>query len=210
MTKEEARRAVALLHAALFDDEAEDVRLYDLSEAEEGDVESAGGDSTYGEVSCELLDWALERIPLRPGDVLCDLGSGGGRALLYLALRTGCPVVGVELSATRHRSAEALFDLAAPLLRPGQQVTLFQGDMLDPRGLQGQASVVLIANRLFDEAFTLKALATTPLARHVLALRPAPAWAGGAFRAEAAQLPTSWTRRQEVWLLSRGGADEAQ
>mmetsp|Transcript_41908 Transcript_41908/g.108010 ORF Transcript_41908/g.108010 Transcript_41908/m.108010 type:complete len:320 (+) Transcript_41908:45-1004(+) len=192
-----ARRAVELLHGCLFDDEMEDIRLYDLSEEEEREVEVSGSDSTYGEVTYELLEWALQRLPLSPSDVLCDLGSGGGRALLYLALRTGCDVVGVELSETRHNSAESLFHLAAPLLRPGQQATLWRGDMLDPSGPQHQSTLVLVANRLFDDDFTARALATTPSAKHVLALRAVPGWCGDdGTVVETALLPTTWMQRR--------------
>lgn len=200
MQPAEARRVLALFDAMMFDEEMEDIRLYDLSETEEGIVEGSGGDSTYGEVSLDLLDWFLERLPVDEQHILCDLGSGGGRALLYLALCSGRDAIGVELSATRHRSAETLLALASPFLRPGQRIILHRGDIVDPVGPQRDATVVLITNRLFDECFTTRALATTPHARHVLALRPIPDLDGALV--ETADLPTSWIRDQAVWLYA--------
>jgi len=204
MSADEARAAVLFLHNCFFDDEMEDVRLYDISEEEEAAVEISGSDSTYGEVTCELLEWAIERLPLQPQDVIIDLGSGGGRALLYLALRTGCDVVGVELSPTRHDAAEALFHLAKPLLRPGQKVQLLKGDILEPSVPQSEATVVLIANRLFSDDFTSTALKTTPNAEVLIALREVAGWTEAeGVTAQCALLPTTWMQRQPVLLLSR-------
>ncbi|CAK0892719.1 unnamed protein product, partial [Prorocentrum cordatum] len=61
LSAREARRVVELLCGLLFDPELEDIRLYDLSDAEESDVERSGGDATYGEMSFEMVDWFLER-----------------------------------------------------------------------------------------------------------------------------------------------------
>lgn len=204
MTPAEAKRTVMLFHSMLFDEEMEDIQLYDLGEAEEGVVERSGGDATYGEVSFELLEWMLEGLVLHTEreEVLCDLGSGGGEALLYLALRTGCNAVGVELSETRHKSAEAMLNLARPLLRPGQRVALHHGDITERGGPQEAATAVLFANRLFDEEFAARALATTPKARQILALRPVAGLEDVDDVKEAA-LPTSWMHNQPVWLYTR-------
>eukprot|EP00931_Biecheleriopsis_adriatica_P010907 TRINITY_DN111978_c0_g1_i1.p1 TRINITY_DN111978_c0_g1~~TRINITY_DN111978_c0_g1_i1.p1 ORF type:complete len:267 (-),score=54.02 TRINITY_DN111978_c0_g1_i1:40-816(-) len=200
MTAVEARRVLHVLEGLLFDEETEDIRLYDLPEDEENMVEGLGGDATYGELSPELLEWLLSKIVVTDGDVLCDLGSGSGRALLYLALRTGLPAVGVELAPTRHRDAEALLSLAEPFLRPGQ-VKLHLGDLAARGGPQKHGTVVLFANKLFSEDFSASALLTLDQPRVLLALRPLPHWVSS-LRAEAA-LPTSWHRAQPVWLYVR-------
>ena len=46
------------------------------------------------------------RLELAPGEYLCDLGSGHGRVVLYLAL-LGRPACGVELLPDRHAAAHA-------------------------------------------------------------------------------------------------------
>jgi len=199
MSPLQARQVVELLHGILFDAEMEDIRLYDLHEFEEHEVESCGGDSTYGEFSFDLIDWVLSVVgaPHRPNDVICDLGSGGGRALLYLALRTGLPVVGVELSPTRHGSATALFDLAVPFLQ-AQQVTLEQRDITEAGGAQRTATIVFFANKLFEDGFAERALSCVDCPCYVVALKPIPSLAER-LRCTA-RLPTSWHRAEKVWL----------
>eukprot|EP00812_Abedinium_dasypus_P009977 NODE_3627_length_762_cov_217.216407.p1 GENE.NODE_3627_length_762_cov_217.216407~~NODE_3627_length_762_cov_217.216407.p1 ORF type:complete len:187 (+),score=61.95 NODE_3627_length_762_cov_217.216407:3-563(+) len=178
----------------------EDIPLYDISEAEEQHIERDGGDSTYGELSYELLDWALARVDVGAGDVICDLGSGGGRMLCYLALRTGCDAVGVELSPTRHAHASKMLDLLRPHLRPGQSVHLQEGSFVED-GPQRDATVVLIANKLFTDECTERALRTVPRARALLVLKEVPTWFDQP--SLAAELPTSWSMRQPVWLYRR-------
>ncbi|CAJ1434169.1 unnamed protein product [Effrenium voratum] len=202
LTEVEARRVLQLFDGLLFDEEYGDIHLYDISVEEEQQVEGSGGDATYGELREEILEWLLAHCEMRPQDILCDLGSGSGRALLYLALRTGLPAVGVELSPTRHRCAETLKMLAQPFLCG--EVTFVQGD-LSETGPQRHATVVLFANKLFSEDFSSRALRLLPRRRALLCLR-----ADGAADAELAQraaLGTTWrctgSRKQPVWLYTR-------
>lgn len=196
--REEARHIVNLLWSLLFNEEEnEDVVLYDLAESEESAVELTGGDATYGEASFDLLDWLLDTARVGSEDVVCDLGSGSGRALLYLALRGGCKVVGVELSPARHLVAERLFHLAAPFL--AAPAVLHKGDITSS-GPQTAATVVLFANRLFEEGFSRMALATVPQARRLLTLRAIEDWG---HCAAMSALPTTWMHAQPVWLYER-------
>eukprot|EP00913_Durusdinium_trenchii_P026092 g24477.t1 len=139
------RRSLRVRHS-----EYEDIWLYDLPEQEEALLEASGGDATYGEVSPELIEWdgvaqlGVTRARSVPEDLLSDFGSGSGRALLYLALRTGLPAIGVELSKTRCRCAETYRMLAEPFLQ--SQVQFLQCDLLDD-GPHRDATVVLFANK---------------------------------------------------------------
>jgi len=182
-----------LFDQMMLDEEYGDIRLYDLSEDEERSVEAFGGDATYGEMSFESLEWFIAHCQLTPEDYLCDLGSGSGRALMYLSLRTGLPAVGVELSPTRHRHAQILRILAEPFL--AAQVTFVQGDLLKMH-MGRHATVVLFANKLFSEDFSTKALNALEKRRAVLALRPLQGERGNVpFTAE---LRTSWSFKQPV------------
>ncbi|CAL1131050.1 unnamed protein product [Cladocopium goreaui] len=193
----EARRVVELFDRMMLDEEYGDIHLYDLREDEEHFVEALGGDATYGELSFDLLEWFLAQTEVQPEDVLCDLGSGSGRALIYLALRTGLPAVGVELSPTRHQHAEILRTLAQPFLR--EEVELVQGDLQEMHPFGKHASVVLFANKLFSEEFSASALRVLPRIRALLTLKPLP----GELPTKTAELPTSWSFKQPVWLYLR-------
>ncbi|CAK0892720.1 unnamed protein product, partial [Prorocentrum cordatum] len=77
LSAREARRVVELLCGLLFDPELEDIRLYDLSDAEESDVERSGGDATYGEMSFEM-------VVLHHGDIADDGGpQRNGTVVLF-------------------------------------------------------------------------------------------------------------------------------
>lgn len=203
LSSREARQVVDLLHMTLFDDETEDIPLYDIATEEEHAVEKSGGDSTYGELSYDAIDWALEVMKESWGleaselqEVLCDLGSGGGRALLYLALRTGCPAIGVELSPTRHASAEKLGDLASLFLEA--PLELHEADIANSDGPQRKGTIVLFANKLFEEEFSEQVLQTVDRLKVLLALKPVPSLEKHLKR--TGKLPTSWSRSQPMYL----------
>ncbi|CAK9059902.1 unnamed protein product [Durusdinium trenchii] len=194
----EAQRVLQLFDGLIFDQEYEDIWLYDLPEQEEALLEASGGDATYGEVSPELIEWLLAECPMHAEDLLSDFGSGSGRALLYLALRTGLPAIGVELSKTRCRCAETYRMLAEPFLQ--SQVQFLQCDLLDD-GPHRDATVVLFANKLFTEDFALRALRRRgQLPRALLLLKPLELEPAELPLRKTAALRTSWSPKQPVWL----------
>ncbi|EFJ49649.1 hypothetical protein VOLCADRAFT_120730 [Volvox carteri f. nagariensis] len=94
---------------ALYDD-AEEVFMskggYVIPKREAALVEATGGSPTYGEITGEGVTQFLRRVPLRPDDVLVDLGSGLGRLVLQVACSARLRrCVGIELSASRHEEA---------------------------------------------------------------------------------------------------------
>lgn len=52
----------------------------------------------------------LDALKLKPGDVLCDVGSGLGRIPILAHLLTDLPTLGVELDKTLHEQAQELIE----------------------------------------------------------------------------------------------------
>src|SRR5436189_50253 len=52
------------------------------------------------------LDWVCQRLRLRPGLRLLDIGSGWGGLARYAASRYGCQVVGITISQEQFRYAQ--------------------------------------------------------------------------------------------------------
>lgn len=65
--------------------------------AEDDDLESA---------QLRKLDWICERLRLRPGLRLLDIGCGWGGLARYAALRYGCQVTGITISREQFRYAQ--------------------------------------------------------------------------------------------------------
>lgn len=81
---------------------------YSIPKKERAVIDATGGSATYGEALAPGLSQLLAVLQMGPGDVFYDLGSGTGRAVLQVASNgTVAKAVGVELSATRHKQAEA-------------------------------------------------------------------------------------------------------
>ncbi len=57
-------------------------------------------DEPYGETPLATLDAIIKHCPVRPDDVVYELGSGRGRACFWLALVKGYKTVGVEYIPT--------------------------------------------------------------------------------------------------------------
>lgn len=79
-----------------------------------------GGEETVAEATDALTDLVAERIGVREGDRLCDIGCGYGASAARIAAAYGAEVTGVTLSARQ---------LAIAAQRPGS-LTFLQRDWL--------------------------------------------------------------------------------
>ncbi|CAD7923517.1 unnamed protein product [Amoebophrya sp. A120] len=78
-----------------------------IAEAERSQVDSLGGDSTYGEILPDSLAQILWLMHIGPDDVFYDLGSGIGKTVIQAAMTTPAKkVVGVEVADSRFSVAE--------------------------------------------------------------------------------------------------------
>ena len=148
---------------------------HDIPADEARAIDDSGGHEAYGELTARGV--RAVRAMLRPqhGDVVYDLGSGAGRAVLQTALEWHeiSRAVGIELSDTRHAVGAAALARAPASLRA--RASLRRADML----LDGcrDANLVYVASLLFDEAFMRRlgaVLAAAPRLRSVATLREFP------------------------------------
>lgn len=86
----------------------------------------------YAAQTLDVLDWLGDRVDLRPGMKVLDLGSGQGVAAVYLAAIYGVKVTGIEFDETLCQESRFFLDLAqrAGIIQKGE-VELIQGDFLD-------------------------------------------------------------------------------
>lgn len=91
---------------------------------------------------CWLLDETARRAPLTAASRVLDLCCGQGAAARYLADRTGCAVVGLDLNAAQIRAARAR------LLQPSRfrtlRVSYFQADALEWRDAIAYDTVICL------------------------------------------------------------------
>ena len=66
-------------------------------------------DTTYGEIMCNSIDNIFNNISFNKNDVVYDLGSGGGKSLIYIYLKYKLNCVGVEIIKKRHDTAIEIF-----------------------------------------------------------------------------------------------------
>lgn len=75
---------------------------YVIPDKERRTIDSTGGSSSYGEILPEGVDQLVLLLALDESSILCDLGSGLGRAVLQVALTTPVKLaMGLELSSSR-------------------------------------------------------------------------------------------------------------
>tara|TARA_B100000575_G_scaffold279972_1_gene268929 strand:+ start:2179 stop:2802 length:624 start_codon:yes stop_codon:yes gene_type:complete len=66
-------------------------------------------DTTYGEIMCNSIDNIFNNIIFNKNDVVYDLGSGGGKLLIYIYLKYKLNCVGIEIIEKRHNKAIEIF-----------------------------------------------------------------------------------------------------
>jgi len=150
-------------------------------------------------------DVAVELLAARPGEQICEIGFGPGRALARLA-STGAQVVGVDLSADMvtlagRRNAAAV---AAGRIR------LVEGDGTALPVDDGTLDGVLSVHSVYfwpDPAAVLAEIrrAVRPGGRLVLALRPGEEPLPARFDAATYRVPT--TDKLTRWLHAAGFSD---
>jgi len=92
----------------------------------------------------------FRRLDVGPDDVVVDIGSGTGRALLIASRFPFRRVIGVEREEAAYRQAEA--NLARCRLRPRAPVELVRSDVLDYR-LPDDVTVVFLYNPFVGRPF---------------------------------------------------------
>ena len=158
----------------------------------------SGPSLTYGEIDFHSFADILERLEMREGDTLVDLGSGTGRALVTAALLFGpslARVHGIELLASLHSPCEQVLVKLRALLEAEPaffaehlrcKVTSERGDITDTDATAMDwtvADVVFINSTLFDAKLmtTLCAMASARMrsgTRVITLTRPwlSPQW----------------------------------
>ena len=100
----------------------------------------------YGETPLTTLDTIIQHCPVNPGDMVYELGSGRGRASLWLALYKGYTTVGVEyipIMAERAKKIAAFF---------GIRNVQFRADDILKTNIEDANWVYLFGSALPDES----------------------------------------------------------
>ncbi len=135
-------------------------------------------DLTYGEIIYQGVDAIIDHLVFNEEDVFYDLGSGIGKVVLQLFLKT--PVkksIGIEASTARHNCAEEVFNVAKK-----EYQARFQ-DQREFKSIQGNfllhpivdATVVFTNSRCFNDEMLVdlaKILNNCPLLKQVISLQP--------------------------------------
>lgn len=116
----------AFLDVPFLDRDAWVDAVFGLDELLPDGAELPKGCVPYLPSAVEALHCLADNIPMQSGDVWVDVGSGVGRAAVFLHLLTGVRVVGIEVQSTHVRAAEALVE------RLGlSDVSFVPGDVLE-------------------------------------------------------------------------------
>jgi len=65
--------------------------------------------TTYGELECNSIDNIFKSLSINNNDVIYDLGSGGGKFLIYIYLKYKLNCIGIEIIEHRHNKACEIF-----------------------------------------------------------------------------------------------------
>ena len=166
---------------------------------------------TYGEVEWPTLKLMLdylqkETVTLHPGRFY-DLGSGRGRAVLYMSL-TGLfdYSVGIEVLPERIALAkQALLRLRSSIPSAGAKIKLYEASFLNPSFKYKDARLVFLSNMCFDketqDAIFTKLSAEMPKGSLVFCSR-LPDFNLPAFQTVGAQqVAMTWTPTSEIHSL---------
>lgn len=61
--------------------------------------------TTYGEITCNSIDNIFKELSINKEDSIYDLGSGGGKFLIYIYLKYKLKCIGIEIIKERHDKA---------------------------------------------------------------------------------------------------------
>jgi hypothetical protein len=172
----------------------------------------AAGDHnlTYGEIEWPTLKLMLDYIvasPVPPSGRFYDLGSGRGRAVLYMSL-TGLfdYSVGIEVLPERVALAkQALIKLRASIPAAGAKIKLYEASFLNPSFKYKDARLVFLSNMCFDkqtqDAIFQKLSAEMPKGSLVFCSR-LPDSSLPAFETVGVErVPMTWTPTSEIHIL---------
>jgi SAM-dependent methyltransferase len=147
-----------------------------INAVETANIENAGGNATYGEITDEGVQKLIDMIKPTAQDVFYDLGSGVGRMTTKMYLDSPLKKsVGIELSDSRHTYAMAIQQelKAKKKLIPGRTLDFKKGDIL--KANLDDATIVYTASTCFSDEFMKKLtnkLAALKKGLKVFTLRP--------------------------------------
>lgn len=125
-----------------------------ISQEETTLIQDNGGNDTYGEILPDSLDMLLSSINFSSRYNFYDLGSGLGKVVLHVALRTGARSTGFEMSKTRYQYAmNALSTISNEYPQIRQLVTFINDNLLsfDSEYLGNSPSLVFTCSTCFDK-----------------------------------------------------------
>ena len=167
---------------------------------------------TYGEIEWPTLKLILEYAQKQmatpvPSGRFYDLGSGRGRAVLYMSL-TGLfdSSVGIEVLPERVALAkQALINLRSSIPNAGAKVKLYEASFLNPSFKYKDARLVFLSNMCFDkqtqDAIFQKLSAEMPKGSLVFCSR-LPDSSLPAFETVGVErVPMTWTPTSEIHIL---------
>jgi SAM-dependent methyltransferase len=164
---------------------------------------------TYGEIEWQTLKLMLEyaqKQPKLPGRFY-DLGSGRGRAVLYMSL-TGLfeASVGIEVLPERVALAkQALLKLRTSIPTAGANVKLYEASFLNPAFKYKDARLVFLCNMCFDketqDAIFHKLSAEMPKGSLVFCSRLPDSTLPAFETVGVERVPMTWTQTSEIHIL---------
>jgi len=171
---------------------------------------------TYGEIEWPALKLMLDYVQKQVGTPLSapipsgrfyDLGSGRGRAVLYMSL-TGLfdSSVGIEVLPERVILAkQALTKLRSAIPSAGARVKLYEASFLHPSFKYKDAKLVFLSNMCFDketqDAIFQKLTAEMPKGSLVFCSRLPDASLSAFETVGVERVPMTWTPTSEIHIL---------
>ncbi|MGS2642343.1 methyltransferase domain-containing protein [Streptosporangium sp. LJ11] len=125
--------------------------------------DSPSDESTMERASRRLTELMIEKIAVKPGDRVLDIGCGTGGPAVQLAAETGAEVVGVTISQVQVEQATALAESSGL----GGQVTFRLADAMELPFPAGSFDAVWFFESIFHMPDRLQ-----PLRQAAAALRP--------------------------------------
>jgi len=170
---------------------------------------------TYGEIEWStlklMLDYVQKMATPKPTPVssgrFYDLGSGRGRAVLFMAL-TGLfeSSIGIEVLPERVSLAkQALLKLRAAIPNAGSQVKLYEASFLNPVFKYKDAKLIFLSNMCFDketqDAIFARLSSEMPKGSLVFCSRLPDSMLTAFETIKVEQVPMTWTPTSEIHIL---------